>query len=190
VVDSVVDNAVVQPQALDAQAQVSATPPQNSSLNDSLEYTIDTDTHSHANWDQMFSSSIQSLLNEMSEQAKNTISIGTAIEAKLLQMGHAQAGSHSQTALLLAIPVSTARRRLQKQQPDMSLLITLNAWQDISNLLALLVDRRTNISNPLETVKTIIAAQILKQYGANMTLASQLMGVSEPTMYKLRKAVI
>lgn len=138
-------------------------------------------------WQTAFAQRVSQLINSMSDQAKRSISIGSAIETHLLHMGYTQCGSHSQTALLLDLPVSTTRRRLQKPIPDISSINMLSVWQDITHMLWLIVDKQTHLNSPIDTVRSLIARQILAEYGARMSMASQLMGVSEPTMYKLRK---
>jgi len=140
-------------------------------------------------WESDFCQVLDQIIEEQVAQGKVSTSIGAAIETQLLHMAYELTGSHSKTALLLFIPVSTARRRLLKPQASLGALANSEHWQLSLNLLEQVVQQSVTLKTPLETIRHITAARILHHYRANMTLAAQLMGVSEPTMYKLRKIV-
>ncbi len=138
-------------------------------------------------WCESLGESIDRLLLGINRQIILKVSIGSAIEAMLLKMAHDKCRSHAKTALLLQLPISTTRRRLQKGLPNLIILENDQNWQDISQLLNEIVSTRIVLNTPVDTVRQIIATCILQHHYNNMGLASQLMGVSEPTMYKIRK---
>jgi diguanylate cyclase (GGDEF)-like protein len=146
--------------------------------------------HSEEQWQISFSDCIAKLIQHLADAKINDLSIGQLVEAHLLHMSYTQCGSHSKTALLLSIPVSTARRKLLKPLPDSAAVVSVDAWRDLTHLMWLLVDKQVVVEQPVETIKRLTADQILKQYANNMNLASHLMGVSEPTMYKIRKSLM
>jgi hypothetical protein len=102
-------------------------------------------------------------------------------------MVHKDRLSHAKTAVLLQMPVSTARRKLQKPMPNLLLFENDVNWPVLLALLTQIVTNQVQLNRPLDIIKNIIAQSILVLHTANMGMASQLMGVSEPTMYKLRK---
>lgn len=138
-------------------------------------------------WCRQFAQATTRFLASLDKQTMLSISIGNAIELRLLNMAHSKCKSHAKTAILLQLPISTARRRLQKDLPDLSTFEHETHWRAIEQLLTQLVNAQIHLDAPVEVVKNIVANSILEQHSANMGLASQLMGVSEPTMYKLRK---
>ena len=138
-------------------------------------------------WEAMFASQVDHLIEEITSQNKMHAVIGSNIEAQILNMAFEKCGSHSKTALLLQIPVSTARRRLMKTEPDLTALAESKHWHNIIELLQQVLQRQLYFDAPMELIKNIVATRILASYTQNMTLAASLMGVSEPTMYKLRK---
>lgn len=140
-------------------------------------------------WESDYCRILDQLIQEVVAQEKVSTSIGAAIESRLLHMAYDLTGSHSKTALLLYIPVSTARRRLLKPQRALDNLESSHHWQTCLELLKQVVKQTVTLKTPLESIRHITADRILHHYSSNMTLAAQLMGVSEPTMYKLRKLV-
>lgn len=138
-------------------------------------------------WCFEFAQSVKRLIEQVDPQTLLSVSIGDAIELSLLHLAHKQCRSHSRTAVLLQLPISTARRRLQKDVPPLNALESDANWHTIAKLLAHIVNTEVYIHKPVDTIKNIIATSIFRLHSSNMALASQLMGVSEPTMYKLRK---
>jgi diguanylate cyclase (GGDEF)-like protein len=141
-------------------------------------------------WCNQFLDATRNLLLSMDMHTKLNVSIGNAVELTLLHMAYNECGSHARTAVLLQLPISTARRRLQKSLPDLRSFAQNNHWQTIESLLAQIVSTQVQLISPVDTIKNMIAQNILEIHASNMGLASQLMGVSEPTMYKLRKQLL
>lgn len=138
-------------------------------------------------WCSQFAKCIDDLLASISMQTMMNASIGNTIEQVVLHMAHKERGSHAKTAVLLQLPTSTARRKLQKAPPDISGFEHESNWALLEGLLAKIVSNEVQLTSPLDIIRHIIAQSILTLHATNMALASQLMGVSEPTMYKLRK---
>ncbi|MFW8591768.1 sigma 54-interacting transcriptional regulator [Glaciecola sp. 2405UD65-10] len=140
-------------------------------------------------WEDSFCQRISQVL-EWIEKQNDTLAIGNIIESTLLFMAYERNDSHSKVATLLNIPVSTARRRLLKPKLSIGKLANIGVWQGIIDLLIQIIENDLPFEAPVELVKHLVAKQILLRYSTNMGLASELMGVSEPTMYKLRKIVL
>lgn len=140
-------------------------------------------------WEDTFCSTISKLL-ELVEMQNNTLALGNIIESTLLFMAYEVNDSHSKVASLLNIPVSTARRRLLKPKLSIGKLANVDIWEEIVSLLMQIIDSDLPFEAPVEQVKHLVAKQILLRHSKNMSYASELMGVSEPTMYKLRKVVL
>lgn len=143
-------------------------------------------TVNHA-WESQYQQSLDALLNAINPSVAVEIAIGNAVENVLLHEAFATCKSANKTAVLLQIPVSTARRRLMKPKINIGAIERSLQWQNILTLLKQLVHDDFYIKEPMEVVRLLTASRILSAHSSNMTLASQLMGVSEPTMYKLRK---
>lgn len=141
-------------------------------------------------WQQHFYAAVSGLLTNFDLGQLMQTPLGSIIEYKLLDLAYQACGTHSKTAVLLQLPVSTARRRLKKSAPDFTNLHNNTHWQAVEDLLAHIVEYPSLLALPVEEVKNQTARVILKQYRSNMALAAQLMDVSEPTMYKYRKALI
>jgi hypothetical protein len=138
-------------------------------------------------WCLQFSQSVGDLLLSLNSPILLTVPVGSTIELVLLNMVHKDRLSHAKTAVLLQMPVSTARRKLQKPMPNLLLFENDVNWPVLLALLTQIVTNQVQLNRPLDIIKNIIAQSILVLHTANMGMASQLMGVSEPTMYKLRK---
>lgn len=138
-------------------------------------------------WHAEYSNAVSGLLNSMDMRSMLSISIGSVIELVLLKAAQKQCKSLAKTAVLLQLPISTTRRRLQKDLPNMISLQQDNNWKRIDSLLDMIVHADVIIHSPVDAIKELNAREILALHANNMSLASQLMGVSEPTMYKLRK---
>ena len=144
-------------------------------------------TLSAQQWRTQFVYGIDNLLASLSKHAMLNSSLGDSVELTLLNMAQKERGSHAKTAVLLQLPTSTARRKLQKSPPNVSLFEADENWSLILGLLNDIVTARVQLESPVDIVRQLVAKCILKLHASNMALASQLMGVSEPTMYKLRK---
>lgn len=138
-------------------------------------------------WCLAFTDSLSQLLTDMDMRIVVNVSLGTTIESMLLNMTHKEYRSHARTAVVLQIPTSTARRRLQKPLPNVGIFDNYPQWQNLIKLFNQIVNNELILHAPVDLIRDLTAQCILKQYANNMALASQLMGVSEPTMYKFRK---
>ncbi|MDT0595614.1 sigma 54-interacting transcriptional regulator [Glaciecola petra] len=138
-------------------------------------------------WERQYKQKLDALVAALNPGHALEIAIGNAVENALLHEAFAMCKSANKTALLLQIPVSTARRRLMKPRINIGAIEHSSQWQNVLALLKQIVRGDFYVKEPMEVIRLITASRILSAYSSNMTLASQLMGVSEPTMYKLRK---
>jgi diguanylate cyclase (GGDEF)-like protein len=138
-------------------------------------------------WSIAFSDTISKLLANIDMRTVLNLSLGSTIELTLLNMTHKEYRSHARTAVVLQLPVSTTRRRLQKSLPNLAIFDSNPQWQYLIELFKQIVNNEVALHAPVDLIRDLIAQCILQQHTGNMALASQLMGVSEPTMYKLRK---
>jgi diguanylate cyclase (GGDEF)-like protein len=138
-------------------------------------------------WCLEFSETLSQLLSDIDMRTVLDLSLGSTIELMLLHMAHKEYISHAKTAVAMQLPISTARRKLQKPMPNIAIFDNNSNWQTIVKLFSQIVNNQLTLHAPVELVRDLTAQCILKQHASNMALASQLMGVSEPTMYKLRK---
>lgn len=138
-------------------------------------------------WCNEFSDTISKLLANIDMRIVLNLSLGSTIELTLLNMAHKKHRSHARTAVMLQLPISTTRRRLQKSLPNLTIFDTNPQWQSLMKLFKQIVNNEIVLHAPIDLIRDLIAECILQQHTGNMALASQLMGVSEPTMYKLRK---
>ncbi|MFT6270730.1 MAG: diguanylate cyclase (GGDEF)-like protein [Alphaproteobacteria bacterium] len=146
-----------------------------------------TEVLSENEWCMQFSQSIGNLLASLNMHTMLSVSIGNSIDLVLLNMAQKECHSHAKTAVLLQLPISTARRRLQKPMPNLVMFDNDVTWQALVDLLEQIVSSQVQLNGPVEVIRNLIAQNILELHSTNMALASKLMGVSEPTMYKLRK---
>lgn len=140
-------------------------------------------------WEDSFCQRISQVL-EWIENQNDVVALGNIVESTLLFMAYEKNNSHGKVATLLNIPVSTARRRLLKPKLTLGKLTNAGVWEDIVDLLTQIIENDLPFEAPVELVKHLVAKQILLRHSKNMNYASELMGVSEPTMYKLRKIVL
>ena len=138
-------------------------------------------------WSTAFSETFSQLLTNINMRSVLNLSLGSTIELTLLNMTHKEYRSHARTAVVLQLPISTTRRRLQKSIPNLAIFDTNPHWQYLIELFKQIVNNKVALHAPVDLIRDLIAQCILQQHTGNMALASQLMGVSEPTMYKLRK---
>lgn len=140
-------------------------------------------------WCHEFSETLNKLLDDIDMHTILNFSLGSSIESMLLSMAHAEHKTHAKTAVAMQIPISTARRRLLKPPPEISMFENNPNWHKLINLFSQIVNNELVLRTPVELTRNLIAQCILNLHSSNMALASQLMGVSEPTMYKLRKQI-
>lgn len=112
--------------------------------------------------------------------------LGDWIESSLFQFTYQSCRTNKLIAARLQIPISTARRKANKAN-TMEIKTCPPAWQQVTLLLQQLARGEVLISKPLDTLKMHLLSTILKKNPNNMTHAAQLLGVSEPTLYKLKR---
>lgn len=142
-----------------------------------------------ATWCLKFSDTLSQLLTNIDMRIVLNLSLGSTLELMLLNMAHKEYRSLARTAVALQLPISTARRKLQKPLPKLTIFDNNPQWQSLVKLFSNIVNNELVLHAPVDLIRDLTAECILKQHASNMALASQLMGVSEPTMYKLRKQI-
>jgi diguanylate cyclase (GGDEF)-like protein len=117
-------------------------------------------------------------------------SLGNMIENELLVMTYqACEGNMRDLATRLQLPTSTARRKVNK------IIINLQSqtnekpesWEAIRTCLQDVASGEILIPSCLDSIKQVLLTAIIQSQPENMSKASALLGVSEPTFYKLKK---
>jgi DNA-binding protein Fis len=112
------------------------------------------------------------------------------IENELLVMTYqACEGNMRDLATRLQLPTSTARRKVNK------IIINLQSqknekpesWEAIRTCLQDVASGEILIPSCLDSIKQVLLTAIIQSQPENMSKASALLGVSEPTFYKLKK---
>ena len=130
-------------------------------------------------------------LSEIRHQAAFMhLSLGSLVEDELLIQAYQSCnGNMRDLSARMQLPGSTARRRVNKillnlqmqNQPKPS------SWLAISECLLPISSGKILIPNCLATIKGVLLEAILESQPENMSQAALLLGVSEPTFYKLKK---
>lgn len=140
-------------------------------------------------WLETFNECIDALLSQVhSSHEYYQSELGTWIELSLFKFAQQDCRTNKLIAARLQIPISTARRKVNKAA-NFELSHYPPAWEDISLLLQQLALGEVSIPSPLDTLKQRLLSGILRHSPSNMTHAAQLLGVSEPTLYKLKRAL-
>lgn len=117
-------------------------------------------------------------------------SLGNMVEDELLVMAYqACDGNMRDVATRMQLPTSTARRRVNK------ILLNLHSqpnekprsWNDIRECIQPVASGAIMVPNCLDSIKQVLLAAIIQSQPENMSKAAALLGVSEPTFYKLKK---
>ena len=138
----------------------------------------------------LFNASLH-FLNEIRNQAAFIhLSIGNCVEDELLILTYqACNGNMRDVSTRLQLPTSTARRRVNK------ILLNLQSqsvekpvsWNEVKTCLQPIADAKVCIPDCFDRIKQVLLEAILKSEPDNMSMAAALLGVSEPTFYKLKK---
>ena len=119
-------------------------------------------------------------------------SLGNMVEDELLVMTYQScSGRMKDLATRMQLPTSTARRRVNK------ILLDLHAqrsekpksWEAIRVCIQPVASGEILVPNCLDSIKQILLAAIIQSQPDNMSKAATLLGVSEPTFYKLKKSL-
>lgn len=117
-------------------------------------------------------------------------SLGNMVEDELLVMTYQDCnGNMRDLATRLQLPTSTARRRVNK------ILLDLHSqrnekpqsWAAIRHCLLPVANGEILVPECLDSIKQTLLAAIIQSQPENMSKAAALLGVSEPTFYKLKK---
>lgn len=144
---------------------------------------------------------LANLENVLVEQVSNIVSqhdvtefpIGNWVEDDLIYLTYLNLNkSVKHTGLRLGISHSTLRRKIDRILKQPTLEETRpNNWSQILNALKPIAQGAIKLSSqPTNQLKLTILASILAASPNNMAIAAELMGVSEPTLYKLKKQLI
>ncbi|MBF7073730.1 sigma 54-interacting transcriptional regulator [Glaciecola sp. MH2013] len=118
------------------------------------------------------------------------LSLGTSVEDELLIQAYQSCnGNMRDLSARMQLPTSTARRRINK------ILLNLRtqtqekptSWIALSECLQPIAEGKILIPDCLDTIKVVLLEAILESQPTNMSKAAALLGVSEPTFYKLKK---
>ncbi|WP_371193551.1 sigma 54-interacting transcriptional regulator [Glaciecola sp. SC05] len=160
---------------------------QTTALNDEIPATMG--KLDGEDWLQAYNQAIDSLLKQIYASHEYYQSeIGTWIEMSLFQLTFQQCRTNKLIASRLQIPISTARRKANKAE-SFTIEAYPPAWATVAELLKSIASGQVSLAKPLDTLKLRLLAMILRQGSGNMTHAAQLLGVSEPTLYKLKRSL-
>ena len=117
--------------------------------------------------------------------------IGNLIEIELLLLCYQSVeGNVRLLSTRLGVPASTARRRINK----LLLEITSNSaserpdsWYLITQYLKAIADGEVVVPDTFNNLKLAVLKGLLAQGLPNMSMVAGMLGVSEPTLYKLKK---
>jgi DNA-binding NtrC family response regulator len=181
------NSAIVYP--FNVSPQAIASMPINSH-DDPSEATIDGDSKNDIGgdvWLALWQASLENLVGHVCDNPKYyQAELGIWLEHRLFQQAMVHFKTNKRIASLLHLPISTARRKVQKAQ-TFNYDDFPNGWSAVEERLAQVASGEVKLSNPLHTIKVSLLRIILQQRGVNMTQAAQLLGVSEPTLYKLKR---
>ncbi|RDV29302.1 diguanylate cyclase [Alteromonas aestuariivivens] len=112
--------------------------------------------------------------------------VGIWLEDEILQQTFVQQqGNVKATAIQLHMSQSTARRRIDKIGQNGS--DRPPAWAEVQKALAPIAQGKCIIDGCLDTLKLCLLQQLLASNPSSMSLAAEILGVSEPTLYKWKK---
>ncbi|MFC3122999.1 sigma 54-interacting transcriptional regulator [Agaribacter flavus] len=139
-------------------------------------------------WMNQLTSALNSLLDEVNGSANYYhLNIGELVEQHLFRYCFQTLRTNKKTAEKLQLPISTARRKIQRANTQkMQQTLPLN-WHRVAKSLENLVDADWVVIEPLNVIKQQLLESILSKNTQNMTRAAAQLGVSEPTLYKLKK---
>ncbi|WP_395339949.1 sigma 54-interacting transcriptional regulator [Ningiella sp. W23] len=176
--------AAVDSEALDTH---SSHMPVEGSINDEALKESDTVDDAVVKWRHRWSQALESfLIDVMSQPELSHAQIGCYLEQQVFKLSSLSHKTNKDIAHLLQIPVSTARRKLLKFQSQ-TLPALPRSFEPLQTLIQDLVDEEVKLHAPLDMIKISLLETILKLGPINMSQAAQLVGVSEPTLYKLKR---
>jgi diguanylate cyclase (GGDEF)-like protein len=120
-------------------------------------------------------------------------SLGNMVEDELLVMTYQSCdGNMRDLATRMQLPTSTARRRVNK------ILLNLHSqpnekpgtWENLRLCMQPVASGEILVPDCLDSIKQVLLAAIMESEPENMSKAAALLGVSEPTFYKLKKSLI
>jgi diguanylate cyclase (GGDEF)-like protein len=120
-------------------------------------------------------------------------SLGNMVEDELLVMTYQSCdGNMRDLATRMQLPTSTARRRVNK------ILLNLHsqpnekpeAWERLKQCMQPVARGEILVPDCLDSIKQVLLSAIMASEPENMSKAAALLGVSEPTFYKLKKSLI
>ena len=142
---------------------------------------------SQQQWESEWAEALNRLLNEvLSNTEFNEFPLGNHLERFIIEAVTQRCQTNKAIASRLRIPVSTARRKkIRVHQIDPSVMP--KSWESIASLLIHLAQGEILLDAPLDYIRLSLLGAILAHNTRSMSHAAQLLGVSEPTLYKLKR---
>ncbi|MBT1451647.1 sigma 54-interacting transcriptional regulator [Glaciecola sp. XM2] len=181
------DNNVVYPFATKAESPDMATATQGNGAaqtrpGETYSKPLDENT-----WLTALTSSLENVIDELSNTPQHgDPEVGVWMENCLFQHACRRLNTNKEIALLFQLPISTARRKVHKAQTFQQDRVP-SAWPNVIELLQQVADGKVALHQPLQSIKMALLRVILAKQTINMTQAAQFVGVSEPTLYKLKR---
>ncbi|MGQ8366021.1 sigma 54-interacting transcriptional regulator [Glaciecola sp. 1036] len=139
-------------------------------------------------WVFKLSNALQELVQEVNSSISfYDLNIGDLMENALFKALLAKTKTNKEIAEKMRIPISTARRKAQRAEIVKIPSKTPDAWSDVEDLLQALANGQVLVKEPLPALKLALVKIVLNNTTGNMTRAASQVGVSEPTLYKLKK---
>jgi len=116
--------------------------------------------------------------------------VGDWVDEEIIQQTYQQCqGNVKATAARLQMSLSTARRRINK------ILLSMEdntrerppSWPLLMNTLRPFTSGQCGLSNCFETIRMLLLKELLDADPGSMSQVAVIMGVSEPTLYKLKR---
>ncbi len=170
--------------------QISSTP--TSSIHTSLTNHKEQEEKKAANaqlphWQSAWENALDDLLDEvLNTPALYEFEVGKHLERQIFEATRQCCKTNKDIASRLHIPVSTARRKVMKVQSASSCDMPMT-WPQIAHQLEYIAQGSTVLEAPLEFIQLSLLSKLLSKNTRNMGQTAQLLGVSEPTLYKLKR---
>ena len=142
----------------------------------------------NSGWLGLLSDAISAFVQEVNESnLYGHIIVGDNIEDHLFKVCQHRFRNNRVVADKLNIPVSTARRKILKALDNQTPVSMPESWRRVSSLLEQLVTSDLNIKGLMHVLKHQVVRQVLRNNSQTMKHAAAQIGVSEPTLYKLKR---
>ena len=144
-------------------------------------------------WKEIFKTRLLKVLDYIDNTAAVfDIPLGKCLELELIDLIRNNVADAKTGASRLSIPASTYRRKLLKLDLGLKQFenrLSLEAWPVVCDLLAKVAKQEVLLQKPIDEIQLLLTSILLSRYVGNLSRAALMLGVSEPTFYKMKKQV-